>query len=388
MPNISRQIKAIELTRLAETIDYKSKEGGTEQDLLQSTKRLEKNLSRLEIFRIIIGFLSFLLFVSCVNVFFQYRETPPLYFFLGLFIIGIFFFLGIFCLIAPRLIQFRTRFFTAQRYDAKIPYEAEQLLLELATGKKEAYFPIRSTKGSFDCLRTQTGELLGAPISNRLFKSRFAPLLLIDKPPYWRHVLVNIRNPLSGVNQPIYVKIDSPISEDSNSQKSATDELIAPIIGGEEQIRVDANNRAIKTDNDLDEHIVRHWRSSVPYDLREAFCKTYISLGKWTGEDATKISIALQAAFSYAGQLGTHNGNEKIDPLVRAAITALSAALQKGEIETLWLSDSQKPDPTEGLSKILGNGKTHKYNIHRIETFKILGLSNNDAGKPPNSNPL
>lgn len=383
MLGISRQIEAIELTRLTERIGCKSQEGHAGQDLVQSTRKLEKNLSRLEAFRVIVGLISFVLFASCVEVFFQYRKTPPLYFFLGLLIIGIFFFLGIFCLIMPRLIQFRTRFFTGQRYDAKIPYEAEQLLLDLATGKKEAYFPIRSTKGSFDCLRTQTGELLGAPISNRLFKSRFAPLLLVDKPSYWRHVLVNTCNPLSGVNQPIYVKMDSPISEDSNNQKLANNELIASVIRGGGQARIDSENRSIKADNDLDEHIVRHWRSAVPYDLREAFCKTYISLGKWTGEDATKISIALQAAFSCAGQLGTHNGNEKIGPLVKAAIAALNAALQKGEIETLWLSDAQKPDPTEGLSKILGNGKTHKYDKHRIETFKILGLSDNDVGKPP-----
>ena len=133
----------------------------------------------------------------------------------------------------------------------------------------------------------------------------------------------------------------------------------------------------INADRSVDheeENVIKHWRSSVPPNQREAFCATFAAEGGWKGDDAKKIIIALQAVFSYDGKMKSRGGRETLPPLIGAAVAALRRAVEDGQIETFWLSDAHRSDPSSSLEKMLGDTKDHKYTQIRIKTFKILGI--------------
>ena len=73
--------------------------------------------------------------------------------------------LSLFAIAAPRLIQTRKRFFVANRYDAAIPVAAQNLLTDLAEGRRTAVLLIDYGVAGPEAVRTADGKLLDVQIA-------------------------------------------------------------------------------------------------------------------------------------------------------------------------------------------------------------------------------
>lgn len=282
----------------------------------------------------------------------------------------------------PGIFQRRKRFFANRPYDTILPLPIEELLAELASGQIKAIMPAKSGAVSISALQNTEGMLFDTILNPDDFKNRYAPALLSSNEKYYSGAKI----PKISPTRPIYVVTIPAKEANSNDEAVAHDEpktqtitvatanLSEPILEKIGLENLDAVGNASEYTADEKENVIRHWRSLVPPEQRTAFCETFAIEGGWKGEDAKKVIIALQAVFSYDGKVKPRVGRETLPPLIGAAVAALRRAVEDGQIETLWLSDAHRPDPSSSLEKMLGDAKDHKYTKIRIKTFKILGI--------------
>jgi hypothetical protein len=122
-----------------------------------------------------------------------------------------------------RLIQRRKRFFVGNPYDAKLPAPAEQLLLDLANGKRTAVMLIDYGVVNSSAQRTRDGKFVDLTISSGTFLNRHAPLLVSTNERGWPLVSLSLRHAFT---RPIYVICEEEITELSiNTDVRPTDDL-------------------------------------------------------------------------------------------------------------------------------------------------------------------
>jgi hypothetical protein len=115
-------------------------------------------------------------------------------------------------LLALRLIQRRKRFFVDNPYDARLPAAAEQLLLDLANGKRTAVLLIDYGVVNSSAQRTRDGKCVDLTISSGTFLNRHAPLLVSTNERGWPLVSLSLRHAFT---RPIYVICEEEITEPS-----------------------------------------------------------------------------------------------------------------------------------------------------------------------------
>ena len=115
-----------------------------------------------------------------------------------------------------------------------------------------------------------------------------------------------------------------------------------------------------------------HWSAALPPEKRAAFVAEFTRRGKWTGENARKIAIAWAGIFEFNGPRKILPKGESKTPLVEAAVRRLEEAFKAGEIESLWLSESSRPDPSEILRKMLGDGQDRYAKMAREARATVL----------------
>ena len=137
--------------------------------------------------------------------------------------------LSLFSITAPRLIQTRKRFFVANPYDAAIPVAAQNLLTDLAEGRRKAVLLIDYGVAGPEAVRTADGKLLDVQIASGVFANRFAPLLLSANKGAWLLVSIPVRHTIT---RPIYIMHE--VASVSDSAAAKTDEAQAnPIPHGQ-----------------------------------------------------------------------------------------------------------------------------------------------------------
>ena len=291
-------------------------------------------------------FLSIASFGVALDCIFQYPSSPSyvLYSIIGL--------VSLFCCLFSVKIgawfQVRKSFFVKSPYDVVLPAELDDLMAQLRTGALRAYTSVGTIKAPVTAIQTVDGILLHDRLSPETFANRYAPLLLSSKKKtralfwfsFWR-----------AITSPIYVDIPPEAAVPEMSEATSDN---APEVS-------------------LDEPVGEpHWSATLSPEKRPAFIAEFTRLGKWTGENARKIEIAWTGIFEFNGPRKFLPKGESRTPLVEAAVRRLEEALKAGEIESLWLSESSRPDPSEILRKMLGDGQDRYAKMAREARATVL----------------
>ena len=291
-------------------------------------------------------FLSIASFGVALDFIFQYPSSPSyaLYSIIGL----VSLFCCLFSIKTGAWFQVRKSFFVNTPYDVVLPAELDKLMAQLRAGELRAYTSGGYGKAPVTAIQTVDGILLHDRLSPETFANRYAPLLLSAKKTTWALFWLSFRR---AITRPIYVEIPPAAAEPEVSEA-------AP-----------ANALEVSLDEPVGEP---HWSVTLSPEKRPAFVAEFTRLGKWTGENARKIEIAWTGIFEFNGPRKFLPKGESRTPLVEAAVRRLEEALKAGEIESLWLSESSRPDPSEILRKMLGDGKDRYATMAREARATVL----------------
>ena len=276
-------------------------------------------------------FLSIASFGVALDCIFQYPSSPSYFLYSIIGLVSLFC-----CLFSVKMgawFQVRKSFFVKSPYDVVLPAELDNLMAQLRTGELRAYTSGGYGKAPVTAIQTVEGILLDDRLSPETFANRYAPLLLSAKKKTWTLFWLSFRR---AIIRPIYVEIPPESAEPEMSEATSD---TAPELA-------------------LDEPVGEpHWSATLPPEKWAAFVAEFMRLGKWTGENARKIEIAWAGIFEFTGPRKFRSRREVVTPLVEAAVRRLGEALKAGEIGSLWLSEAPRPDPTEMLRKMLGDGQ-------------------------------
>lgn len=295
--------------------------------------------------------LSIASFGVALGFIFQYPSSPSyaLYSIVGL--------VSLFCcLFSVKMgawFQVRKSFFVKSPYDVVLPAELDDLMAQLRTGELRAYTSGGYGKAPVTAIQTVDGILLHDRLSPETFANRYAPLLLSAKKKTWALFWLSFRR---AITRPIYVEIPPEAAEPGMLEATLD------------------NAPEVSLDEPLGEP---HWSATLSPEKRSAFVAEFTRLGKWTGENERKIAIAWTGIFEFDGPRKILPTGESKTPLVEAAVRRLEEALKAGEIESLWLSESARPDPSEILRKMLGDGKDRYATMAREARATVLADKGN-----------
>ena len=175
----------------------------------QAATEIEEAITKLKRFAVLLDNIRWLvllfgLLIGAVGIksLFADTKTSGLWsmFAFGFLVIGMALFL--FAISVPRLVQTRKRFFVANRYDIAIPVAAQNLLTDLAEGRRKAVLLIDYGVAGPEAVRTEDGKLVDAQIASGLFANRFAPLLLSANKGASPLVSIQLRHTIT---RPIYI---------------------------------------------------------------------------------------------------------------------------------------------------------------------------------------